>query len=130
MIPLGSVLKNIKVRKIPSLFIKIKDHPHYNQEQLRDQFLSDLSSFQKVSAGGATCLSPVKPFFERIYNVSSLNIRYVFDLLPLLEQKGLIEEVSSLFIEEPVFILPVYDMDEINKEILKAEMEAIKIKKQ
>ncbi|MDQ3046592.1 MAG: hypothetical protein M3R27_03520, partial [Bacteroidota bacterium] len=129
-IPLSLVLKNIRVRRIPSLFIRIIDHQRLTGDEISEQFLSDLSSFEKVSAQGATCLSPIKPFFERVYNVPATDIRYIFDLLPKLEQAELIMEISSLFIEEPVFTLPVYDMDEINHEILKAESEAIKIKKQ
>lgn len=123
-----ALVKNSIIRKIPSVFIKVKQHSTFSYEYLNEHFISNVQQFTKVEAGKATCLSPVKLFFEEVYGLPLEKINYIFDLLPLLEKQGLIERVSSLCIEESEFQLPFYSFDEINKEIEKANKEIKQIK--
>jgi hypothetical protein len=122
------LIKNSRIRQIPSLFIKIKSHPIFSSDYLNEHFISNVGQFQKVEAGKTTCLSPVKLFFEETYNLSMSGINYVFDLLPLLEKNGLIENITSMNIEGDEFQLPVYSFDEINTGIDKAMAEIREIK--
>lgn len=128
--PAEVLLKNTRIRKIPSLFIRLKKHATFSYDYLNEHFISNIQQFNKVEVNKATCLSPVKLFFEETYGLSLDQINYIFELLPLLEEAGVIEDVSSLFIDEEMFQLPVYDLDEINKGIKTAQEEIKLIKKQ
>jgi len=123
------LLKNSKIRKIPSLFVKLNPHPTFSNDYLNEHFTSDVQQFQKVQAGKTTCLSPVKLFFEEAFGLSMQEINYIFDLLPLLEEMGLIESVSSICIEQNEFQLPFYSYNEINKGIENANIEIAHIRK-
>lgn len=126
--PLEAFLKNIRIRKIPSLFIKINSSG-FGSDFLLEHFVKNVQRFVKVTANGVTCLSPVRSFFEEVYSVPTQNTRYLFELLPELEKKSLIEHVSSLNITVEEFDLPVYDLETLYAEIEKANREAEQIRK-
>ena len=94
--PIEALVKNSSIRKIPTLFIKIKAHPTFSDVYLREHFITNVQSFERVDIGVATCLSPIKLFFEEVYNLSMKNVNYLYQLLPLLEAEVLIESVSSM----------------------------------
>lgn len=121
--PLEILMKNIRIRKIPSLFIKINSSL-LSDDLLREHVVRNVRQFPKAAADGATCLSPVKLFFEQAFSVSMQNIQYLFELLPKLEEENLLENVSSLNISGEEFELPVYDLKTIYREIDKANREA------
>jgi hypothetical protein len=125
-----ALIKNIKIRKIPALFIKIKPHPIFSIDYLNEYFISSVQQFSKVEINKATCLSPVKLFFEETFNITIDHINYIFELLPELETSGLIENVSSVFIDTDRFPLPIYNYEEINKGIETAENEIRLIKRE
>lgn len=112
--PLSALIKNSSLRKIPSLFIKIKSHPAFSDVYLKEHFITNIQQFERVDIGVATCLSPIKLFFEEVYHVSMKNVNYLYELLPLLESKGLIEYISSLHVDEKNYQLPFYTNKEIN----------------
>lgn len=124
-----TLLKNIRIRKIPSLFIKLKKHPVLSLDFLSESFILNIQQFNKVESGEATCLSPVKLFFEENFDLSSDQSNFIFELLPILEKRKLIESTYSLFIEHEEFELPVYSMEELEREISIADAEGKKILK-
>lgn len=124
---LEALIRNIKQREIPSLFIKIKSHPIFSQTYLREHFLTDLSQYSKVDIGIATCLSPVKAFFEEVFTVDTKEINYLYQLLPKLEQEGMIEQIRSLFIDKETYQLPLYTGKEITEGIKNAREEISRI---
>lgn len=113
-IPVAVLLKNSYIRKIPTLFIKIKSHPTFSDTYLREHFITNVQAFERVDVGVATCLSPIKLFFEEVYNLSMNNVNYLYQLLPLLEVEGLIESVSSMNLDEKNYQLSVYTNKEID----------------
>lgn len=119
-----ALIRNNTQRKIPSLFIKIKPHATFSNEYLKEHFISNVCRFPKVAPDAATCLSPVKLFFEEVYNVETTDAHSIFELLPKLEAKGLIESSSAMFIEEKAFQLPLYSIAELNTGIRKAAEDA------
>lgn len=127
-VPVEALIRNKNQRKIASVFVKIKKHPVFSDNYLKEHFISNVLQFNKVEVGKATCLSPIKLFFEENFAIDTSAVNYVFDLLPQLEAKGLIENVSSLFIDEKEFQLPVYNMEQLNKGIDAAQQEALAIK--
>lgn len=112
--PMEALVKNSSIRKIPTLFIKIKSHPTFSDIYLREHFITNVQSFERVDVGVATCLSPIKLFFEEVYNVSMKDVNYLYQLLPLLEAEGLIELVSSMNVDEKNYQLPLYTNKEID----------------
>lgn len=113
-IPIAALIKNSTIRKIPSLFIKVKSHPTFSDIYLREHFITNVQQFERVDVGIATCLSPIKLFFEEAYGVSMKDINYLYELLPLLESKDLIESFSALNLDKKNYQLPFYTNKEIN----------------
>lgn len=122
-IPVEVLIRSITQRKIPSLFLKIKKHPIFSFNYLNEHFVSNVRQFPIVDIGIATCLSPIKLFFDEVYNVPMNNVNYLYELLPLLESEGLIESASSLFIDEKSYQLPIYSYAEINEGIENAKID-------
>lgn len=116
------IIKNSFIRKIPTLFIKIKSHNTFSDLYLLEHFITNIQQFPRVDVGVATCLSPIKLFFDEVYGLSMKDVNYLYELLPLLESEGLIESVSGLFINE-TYQLPVYTNAEINAGIDKVRAE-------
>jgi hypothetical protein len=116
-ISVSALIKNIVQRKTSSLFIKIKSHNTFSNLYLREHFITNVQQFQRVDVGVATCLSPMKLFFEEVYNVPTSNVNYLYELLPILQGEGLIEHTASLFVEEKNYQLPLYTLSEINEGI-------------
>lgn len=112
--PIAALIKNSNIRKIPTLFIKIKSHPTFSSIYLREHFITNVQQFERVDVGIATCLSPIKLFFEEVYGVSMKKVNYLYELLPVLESEGLIESISSIHIDEKAYHLPAYTNKEIN----------------
>lgn len=112
--PIAALIKNSTIRKIPTLFIKVKSHPTFSDIYLREHFITNVQQFERVDIGVATCLSPIKLFFEEVYGVSMQHVNYLYELLPVLESEGLIESVSSLNVDEKNYQLPIYTNKEIN----------------
>ncbi|MFY9307471.1 MAG: hypothetical protein WAQ28_00330 [Bacteroidia bacterium] len=124
-----ALVKNSFQRKIPSLFIKIKAHPTFSEGYLKEHFITNIQQFPKVDIGVATCLSPIKLFFNEVFDVRVENINFLFELIPVLYAEGLIEHASALFINEKNYQLPEYSEAEINKGIMEVKNLALSLKK-
>lgn len=112
--PVNSLIKTSVVRKIPTLFIRIKPHPTFSEVYLGEHFITNVQQFKRVDAGVATCLTPIRSFFEEVYYLSMKDVNYLYELLPALDSKGLIESITSLNIDEKNYQLPFYTNNEIN----------------
>jgi hypothetical protein len=113
-VPVETFTRTTQLRKIPSLFIKIKPHNTFSDAYLREHFITNIQQFKRVDVGIATCLSPIKLFFEEVYDVPVKNVSYLYELLPLLESQGLTEHISALYIDPENYSLPVYTQKEID----------------
>lgn len=122
--PLRALIKNIEQRKIPSLFIKIKPHTTFSNAYLKEHFILNIQQFPRVDKDVATCLSPIKLFFNETYDISMEEVDFLFHLLPNLQKSDLIEHVSTLFIDEKTYKLPIYTKDELDLEIENARNES------
>ena len=119
----SALLKNSIIRKIPTIFVKIKPHPTFSYTYLREHFITNVQLFPRVDVGVATCLSPITMFFEEVYSIPMKEVNYLYELLPVLESNGLIESSSSLFIDTINYRLPLYTNTEIDKGIKKVREE-------
>lgn len=116
-IPVSVLIKNSTIRKIPTVFVKVRSHSTFSNIYLREHFITNIQKFPRVDIGIATCLSPIKLFFEEVYNVQMKDVNYLYELLPRLESEELIESATGLFVDEKNYQLPVYTNNEINKGI-------------
>jgi hypothetical protein len=121
--PIRALVKNIEQRKIPSLFIKIKPHVTFSNAYMREHFILNVKQFSRVDKDVATCLSPIKLFFDEVYDVRMKEINFLFDLLPHLFADDLVEFTSALFVNEAAYQLPVYTQQELDNEIENARKE-------
>jgi hypothetical protein len=116
------LVKNSSIRKIPSLFIKVKPHNTYSESYLSEHFITNVQQFPRVDVGVATCLSPLKLFFEEVYDIPMQQVNYLYELLPLLQSAELLEHSIGLFID-PTYQLPVYTEKEIHAGIKQVRTE-------
>lgn len=115
--PVSALVKNSIIRKIPTIFVKIKPHPTFSSTYLREHFITNVQLFPRVDIGVATCLSPIVMFFEEVYSIPMKEVNYLYELLPALDSNGLIESASGFFIDNINYRLPVYTNTEIDKGI-------------
>jgi hypothetical protein len=121
--PIRALIKNIELRKLPALFIKIKPHVTFSNAYMREHFILNIQEFQRVDKDVATCLSPIKLFFEQVYEVRMQDIHFLFELLPRLFADDLVEFTTTLFVDEDGYELPVYTQEELDIEIENARKE-------
>ena len=124
-----ALMKNISVRKIPSVFIEIKKHPVFSNSHLSESFAEQVKMFDKVNATGNTCLSPVKLFFDEYYALEKDKINLVFDLLAGLNGNNFITGAFGAnlgVLKENIFYLQRYNLSDLWREI---EEELGKLKK-
>ncbi len=122
-IPIKALIKNVSQRKIPSLFIKIKSHTTFSNAYMQEHFILNVQQFLRVDKNIATCLSPIKLFFEEVYGVPMTSVNFLFDLLPSLQARELVEHAVSLFIDEITYTLPIYSAKKLDEEIEKVRKE-------
>jgi len=109
----NALIKNSQIRKIPSLFVKIKPHATFSELYMKEHFITNVQQFQRVDTDIATCLSPIKLFFDEVYDIPMKDVNYLYELLPKLHAEGLIEHTTALFVDEN-YLLPKYTAAEIN----------------
>ncbi len=122
------LLKNISVRKIPSVFLEIQKHPVFSNDHLGESFAEQVKQFDKVSPDGNTCLSPVKLFFSEFYALDPHKIDLVFDLLEGLKKNNFAGSALGAHLgtlKENIFYLQPYKREDLDKQIA-AELAKLK----
>jgi hypothetical protein len=123
----SALLKNINQRNIPVLFLHLKAHPIFSAAYLKEHFSTNVMRFEKVENHVATCLSPVKLFFEEVYDLSMREVECLHELVPLLEKENLLQGISSLNLPTENYQLPLYTVEDVEREIRRAKHEITKI---
>lgn len=112
------LLKTINQKKIKSVFIKIVNHPVFSQVHQVEMFQEHLKKFDTVKQFEATCLSPIKLFFEEFYAVKNNGQTLLFDFLLELKKNDYLEKAMSLnMLLDDGLDLPFYTKDELNEKI-------------
>lgn len=120
-------LRFLRYKRVKTLFVKLKLPLLISSTDLLKKIRSIVTAYPRVDIGIATCLSPVKLFFEEVYNLSMKDLNYLFQLLPALYSEKLIECTASLFIDENDYQLPFYSDNEINAQIEQARTQSSKL---
>ena len=117
--PLVGLIRASSQKAFPVLFCKIKEN-NSTEEFIFKCLENTVEKHQKVSLSGATCLSPLKSFFEETYSLNMNRVHFIFDLIPLLESEKLIEAYYSIGFNETSLIINSYGQNEIDREIVRA----------
>ena len=116
------LLRNIYWSKAATLFIKLSVPTIFSLLDLQDEVAKVTAAYPSVQAGMITCLAPIKDFCESVYQTSVGDIDFVFDLLPKLEEQGVLQESYHLHMHKYIdieggFELLTYSMFDINEQI-------------
>jgi hypothetical protein len=108
--------KTIELQNIKSIFLKVKKHPVFSVDHLKEVFEFDLSNYKKVTTEN-TCFKPVKLFFEEHYLFSSYPINYLFELFSPLIKNEMIEKTIALNLNSEIikdtFTFSTYTYEDI-----------------
>lgn len=116
------LLKNISLRKIPTVFIKLKKHPVFSSNHLNETFIEQVKLFDKVNNNTNTCLSPIRLFFDEFYAIPKEDIKLVFDLLAALTTNDFIQITYGAHLgalKENIYYLQSYNQGELKRQIKK-----------
>ncbi len=125
----GSVLiKNISLRKICAVFIKLKKHPVFSSNFMNESFMEQVKLFDKVDDNTNTCMSPIRLFFEEFYAIPKENVKLIFDLLIALYKNEFIDMAFGTNLgtmKENIFYLQSYNQTDLKRQIT-TELQKIK----
>lgn len=117
-----ALLKMIAQKKIEALFIKIVKHPVFSSDYLLSTFQEQLNQYACVKPNEATCLSPLKLFFEEFYAIRNKKEQLFFDFFEELNQNDYLLNAFGMNIRgkgDNSFTLPYYTNSELQERIKK-----------
>lgn len=116
-----ALLKTISQKKIETLFLKVIKHPVFSLDYQLNTFQEQLKQFTVVKQNEATCLSPLKLFFEEFYAVRNNREQLFYDFVDELFQNDYIVQAIGMNIanksENNIFTLPHYTNEELQNRI-------------
>lgn len=115
-----ALLKMISQKKIETLFLKLVRHPVFSSDHQLNIFQEQLNQFTAVKQNEATCLSPLKLFFEEFYAVKNNKEQLFFDFLEeLYQNEYLVQAVGLNVINKAnnTLALPHYTNEELQQRI-------------
>ena len=116
-----ALLKMISQKKIEALFLKLVKHPVFSSDHQLNIFQEQLNQFSAVKPNEATCLSPLKLFFEEFYAVRNNKEQLFYDFVEELNRNDYVTQAFGLNIgnngENNIFTLPHYTNEELQNRI-------------
>jgi hypothetical protein len=121
--PWERFINTLERKKVSTLFVYLKSDNVIARNKaisinlLLHNIYKDLQPLKNIET---TCLSPIKQFFTTYYSTQFSSINYVFELLAIAEQQGLLKECVSLFCDDSNsnrITLPKYTMEQIRNKI-------------
>jgi hypothetical protein len=123
--PLELQLKLIRTKAIESIFVKLNIGMAVYGNHLYRQAEKHTLSFSRVEPGVATCLSPIRSFCGQVFGFNVEEIHFIYDLLEVLEKKGLIDSCSHMNMARRLFngafVLNRYTMQDIYESIYQSD---------
>ena len=118
-VTIDALLKTISQKKIESIFIKLKKHPVFSFDHQLEMFVEAIKKFGPVRQYEATCLSPIKIFFEEFYAINNIETELYFDFMKRLNENLYLMSAGSLNFElQNGFVeLPFYSAELLNETI-------------
>jgi hypothetical protein len=118
-VSISALLRTIQQQKIESAFLKISPHPVFSNDHMNSMFLETLKKYPQIRSNEATCLSPLKDFFNEFYAINTSKNDMIFDLLKRMVANNFILQAYSLnlSLENNTLGIPVYSQEELNEKI-------------
>jgi hypothetical protein len=117
----AALLKTISQKKIESLFLKLEKHPVFSSDHQLNIFQEQLTQFTAVKPNEATCLTPIKLFFEEFYAIQNNKEQLFYDFVDVLYQNDYIIKAIGTNVkcltENNMFHLPHYTNEELQEKI-------------
>lgn len=115
-----ALLKTISQRKIDALFFKIVKHPVFSTDYQLQVFQEQVKKYNYVEQGVATCLSPLKLFFEEFYAIKNNNMLF-YDFLEVLNENDFISDVIGINVKthigDGIFKFETYSTEQLESRI-------------
>lgn len=109
----SAIWRRVKQGKISTLFIKL------NVEIDKELLIEAFNNYPKLKSS-QTCLLPIKDYLQK-NNINAERAKFVFELIPILQDLNLVEESFSLNVESGSFELPIYSKEDIANRIVKLQ---------
>lgn len=110
----AALFRLIERRQFAAVFVRWHlPQPQQAAAQLHEIF----SAYTRIQPGGLTCLAPLRSLALAQGVENAAAARFIFELLPLLEQQGQTGQCLAAFVEGPAVELPVYTAADIDKAI-------------
>ncbi|MDO9001750.1 MAG: hypothetical protein Q7W45_18430 [Bacteroidota bacterium] len=115
-----ALLKIISQKKIESIFIRIKHHPVFSLDYQLEILQETIKKFEQVKQFHATCLTPIKLFFEEFYAINFIEEELFYDFMKRLQSNSYLENASSLNFEltKNTLELSFYSSEQLNEKII------------
>lgn len=113
------ILKTISQKKIEALFFKIVNHPVFSEDYQLQILQDHLQKFTAVKQNEATCLSPLKLFFEEFYAIRNNSDLLLYDFIEELNDNDYISDVVEINIktDDHLFTFKTYTSDQLQERI-------------
>jgi len=118
---LDVLLKTIQQKKIEALFIKLKKHPVFSQDYIREVSQLYIQQFNQVKPNEASCLSPIKLILQEFYAIQLIDKELLFQIIERLKQNEYISKTVGFnlsLVNKDEFSLPMYTNDELQMVIV------------
>ena len=114
-----ALLKTITQRKIEAIFIKLVSHPVFSADYQLQTFKELIKNYDKVKPFEATCLSPIKEFFQYFYALAADDSELLFSFLERLNQNAYLElaMAQNFTLNKQVIEIPFYTADQLHEKI-------------
>lgn len=117
-------LNYIKKHNVETVFVRLALPAVYTDQQMLSAVRSVVKAYPRVDIGAATCLSPIKDFMQGAYSTEVHDVHLIFDLLPKLQQQGVIEGYYQMNLEDAMasgeLKMKRYSVFEVNEAIHEA----------
>lgn len=114
-----AIHKTAVQKHIESVFIKVAAHPVFSQDYQLAVLQEMIRGYSSVKQNEATCLSPVREFFQEFYAVTNKPEELLFGFIERLNRNKFLERASgcNLELEEGLLEIPYYTSGQLHEKI-------------
>lgn len=114
------LIRKIEMKQIKSVFVKIKKHPVFSVDFLKESFETELMKYSCVSSE-TTCFKPVRTFFCENYMLQNYEMKFLYDLFPALYENNMIDKTFTMNMDESIsngfFVFKKYSEKDIDDKL-------------
>ncbi len=114
-----ALLKTISQKKIETICFKLVKQPVFSEDYQLEVYQEQLQQFTSVKQNEATCLSPIKLFFEEFYAIRNNSSTLLFDFVESLFENEYVTDCVGLNMNasDSVYRFNTYTSDQLQNRI-------------